>query len=198
MKRVTKHSENKSSVFAAIHKSVTLNRKGGCIMKKPIVYGSSLMSLLVILFAGIFMAAGCEKPIETNPNNSKSSTLPDTIDCSDYRFAPCYCNWGNIAYDSVYLINSQETLLSFVSCEGDNTPATIDFDKYSLLLVHVGTTQGVQNLTKNLIHTSENEYVLDVDITLNMTMYPEGWRGIILVPRLSQHITVSLNKNMHF
>jgi hypothetical protein len=115
-----------------------------------------------------------------------------------YRFAPCYCNWSNIAYDSVYLINSQETLLSFVSCEGDNTPATIDFDKYSLLLVHGGTTYGVQKIAKNLINTSENEYVLDVDVTLYMTAHPEGWLCIILVPRLPQHITVSLNKNIHF
>jgi hypothetical protein len=142
------------------------------------------------------MAAGCEKPIEPIPNNSKSSTFPDTIDCSDYSLAPCYCNWN--ASDSVYLINSQETLLSFVSCEGDNTPATIDFDKYSLLLVYGVTPQGIENITKNLINTSENEYVLDVDITLNMTMKPEGWRCMILVPRLPQHITVSLNKNMHY
>jgi hypothetical protein len=60
------------------------------------------MSLLVILFAGIFMAAGCEKPIEPIPNNSKSSTFPDTIDCSDYSLAPCDCNWNNIAAKNAY------------------------------------------------------------------------------------------------
>jgi hypothetical protein len=78
MKRVTKHSENKSSVFAAIHKSGTLNRKGGHLMKKPMVQHSSLLSLLIVLLMTLFMAARCEKPEDNDNNQSQSTSLQGT------------------------------------------------------------------------------------------------------------------------
>jgi hypothetical protein len=64
-----------SNIFAAVHKFLTLNRKGGYIMKKPALQSSSLFLLLPVLFTVVFMAASCEKP-----ENACTCEKPGNVD----------------------------------------------------------------------------------------------------------------------
>ncbi|MDR1346249.1 MAG: hypothetical protein LBK03_06070 [Bacteroidales bacterium] len=68
MKQPIAQSGSGSSIFAAMHKSLTLNRKGGRIMKKLIVRSSSLLLLLTLLVV-TFMAAECKKPVDNPPQS---------------------------------------------------------------------------------------------------------------------------------
>jgi hypothetical protein len=79
MKQPIKQSRSGNSIFAAMHRSLTLNGKGGRIMKKPILQGSSLF-LLLILLVFTFMAASCEKitPVNTQQPANKSFNLQGT------------------------------------------------------------------------------------------------------------------------
>jgi hypothetical protein len=69
-----------SSIFAAMHRSLTLNRKGGRIMKKPILQSSSLFLLLTVPLMVVFMVAGCEKiaPVNTQQSANRSFNLQGT------------------------------------------------------------------------------------------------------------------------
>jgi hypothetical protein len=65
-----------SNIPAAVHRSLTLNGKGGYIMKKPVLQSSSLLLLLLGLgLTVIFMAASCEKP-----ENACTCEKPGNVD----------------------------------------------------------------------------------------------------------------------
>ncbi|MDR1346575.1 MAG: hypothetical protein LBK03_07745, partial [Bacteroidales bacterium] len=49
MNRFIKHSESESTIFAQTHGTVTLNRKGGYIMKKPMAATNCLLLLILML-----------------------------------------------------------------------------------------------------------------------------------------------------
>jgi hypothetical protein len=177
-----------------MHRSLTLNGKGGRIMKKPILQGSSsLFLLLTVLLMAVFMAAGCEKP--KNSNNQKTHAI---MTMTDFSLDSSSCNWNvrNFIADSIYIANSQEEFLSFISCNGDPIPA-IDFDQYSLILVYGWTTYGIKTITKNLQEISTSEYKLSIDITLDFTAAPASWLIAVLTPKLSQDIIITLDKVEH-
>jgi hypothetical protein len=310
VKSIRKSSNN---LFAAMHKFLTLNRKGGYIMKKPVLQSSSLFLLLLGLgLTVIFMAAGCEKPKNDNNSQLQSASLQGTqwklegivnvqtgemqvlepVDCeqcytlvfdtdttasgkaspngltlllaadrpiiefttyinhlgdealfceaawlitryehdatnaklkffyqreekeyslifkqitgmqsipTDFLLENYNCSWNlvNLVHDSVYVINTPETFSTLVSCQGNNAPA-IDFNQYSLLIVHGGATYGITALTKELQQISVNVYRLDIDIKLNATAEASHWIVAMLMPKLSPEALITLNKVEHY
>jgi hypothetical protein len=51
-----KHSGSENTIFAQTHRTVTFNRKGGCIMKKPMAATSCLLPLWMIILMVLFNA----------------------------------------------------------------------------------------------------------------------------------------------
>lgn len=132
-------------------------------------------------------------------NNDIIVNYPIDVDVSDFSLTETACNWSwqTIKEDTVYVINSAEQFLMFITCQKDETPA-VDFEKHSLLLTKGGTTSGVHKIDRNLQQTSINEYKLTVDITLEMTTVAQGWMIAVLTPKLLSSTTIELDVKQHY
>jgi hypothetical protein len=107
--------------------------------------------------------------------------------------AGCGVNYAKMQHDSVYVINSEEEWTNIFTC-GSNPG--IDFSTQTLLVAFGGTTNGVSNISKELLFEN-NTYTLTVDITLNDATVPEGWHIVLITDKISTQ-SVILNLNKHF
>ncbi|MDR1112893.1 MAG: hypothetical protein LBL18_03950 [Bacteroidales bacterium] len=98
MKQPIKQSRSGNSIFAAVHRSLTLNGKGGRIMKKPITQSCSLLLLLTVPLMVVFMAAGCEKPEIKDPDSNIVSQ-EDSVSIQDESIT----SWRSILAPDVTL-----------------------------------------------------------------------------------------------
>ncbi len=116
------------------------------------------------------------------------------INIMDYSLSSG-CNWdvNNLQHGLIYIINSQEELLSFIPCSGGNTPIVIDFDQYSLLFVYGGAPNGISNIVKNLQQLSLNEYHLNIAICLNDSGVAPRWTVALIVDKLDRGSNIELN-----
>jgi hypothetical protein len=155
MKRIILFSgagSNRSSdevhVSAKINANAVINplkQKGGFkILKNPIIYFSGISSCLLVLITFTFIITGCEKvrtfiekenislpritpvPMIAYDFNWDYSSFPPYIDSHD--------PFAHLDTAKVYLINSQEELLSHVLHE-DQIDSIPDFNQYSLIVV---------------------------------------------------------------
>lgn len=132
----------------------------------------------------IFQFLGCSQ-------HDESTTYPAIIEVKDYLLTGTTCNWQSVEKDTIYLINSNEELSKYVSCQGNDLP-TIDFDKYSLLFVRGVNTRGIDSITRDLLQISINEYKFVIDITSNMTTIVQGWAVAVLTTKFHQNSVVKL------
>ncbi|MDR1739733.1 MAG: hypothetical protein LBR45_03140 [Bacteroidales bacterium] len=106
------------------------------------------------------------------------------------------CRWVNLTYPQegeLIIIDNNEELENYISCINDNTYPEIDFSKYTLLVASGGMTQGYSSVAKQLIQVAKYEYNLNIEIDLNMTADAPIWGLAILVSKIPEDITVSLN-----
>jgi hypothetical protein len=154
-------------------------------------------SLNILLFGFVYsiICAACNDI----GNNNIMVTYPKDVDISNYSLkgTSCSWNWQNIQINTVHVINSEEELITYTSCEKKDAPS-FDFNKYSLLLAHGGTTSGVHKIDRNLQQTSIDEYKLTVDITLEMTTVAQGWMIAVLTPKLLSSTTIELDVKQHY
>ena len=156
-----------------------------------------MKTLLNILLFGVVYSIICAACNDIG-NNNIEITYPKELDISNFSLTETACswNWKNIRIDTVHVINSEEKLIKYITCEKENT-LSIDFNKYTLLIAHGGTTSGVHKIDRNLQQTSINEYKLIVDITLDMTTVAQGWMIAILTPKLLSSTTIELVVKQH-
>ena len=110
------------------------------------------------------------------------------VPATDYTLVSgCEWDFTNVQEDSLYIINSKEELLAFITCDADSTPPAIDFTKYSLLLSHGNTIYGsIANISKTLMQLSANDYKLNVEISLSDTVGSEPWAVAMVVPKVNE------------
>ena len=135
--------------------------------------------------------------------NTKNDVSPDLTawrivpDCpmsfifKEYTLAGTSCQWTDFETDTLIIVNSDEELESYISCTGDNLPS-INFSKYSLLLVRSLSSSGIEYITKNLQQTAINEYELDVNVFLNDLLFPIGWTLALITCKLEKEADVKL------
>jgi hypothetical protein len=149
--------------------------------------------IIFVLSSVLLFTGGC-----TNNSMDTMNAIPQNypIEITGIDFSlPEGCVWTFVGEkEQVYIINSQEELISYISCQEDNMPE-INFELYSLIHVRGTTTNTVGDVTTQLHQTSINEYELNVDVTLGMGMLPEGWRVLILTPKLPQDAILKLYVN---
>ena len=120
----------------------------------------------------------------------------DTIFTTDYTLGVgCGWNFPNIVPDSLYIINSDDELLTLIFCSEDSMFTDIDFNKYTLLFAHGGTSPNVPNITKKLEFCSNN-YKLDIDICLNESGIIPKWHTAIIVHKL-ENVKIKLIRNTY-
>lgn len=154
-----------------------------------------LIKFLLVGVACTTIYAACNNMV----NNDITGNYPIDVNVSDFSLTETTCNWNwqTIKRDTVYVINSEEELLTYISCEKEDMP-TIDFNKYSLLLTSGVTPSGVHSFSRHLQQTSINEYNLMVKIIMNMTAMPGFWHVAILAPRLSGSPAIKLEVKQQY
>ena len=113
----------------------------------------------------------------------------NAIPTEDYRLENSDCQWNfsNMQEDSLYIINSEEELLAFITCPDDETPPAIDFTKYTLLLARGTTMYGsIADISKQLMQLSANDYGLNIGLHLSDTAAPQAWQIAVLVPKVNE------------
>lgn len=103
----------------------------------------------------------------------------------------CQWAWANIEFSKAIVINSNKELEEYIVCT-DGSPE-IDFLNQTLLLARGTTTNGISDITKSLQQFSTDEYILNVRITVDMTMIAEGWFVVLVVEKISEDSDVELN-----
>jgi len=113
------------------------------------------------------------------------------IPITEYSLESTSCQWESFAPDTVIVINSDAELENYLTCT--DYPA-VDFNLYSLLLVRGSTDYGtISHIIKDLARLSAKEYRLNIKVQANDTSATEEWILAVLVPKLPQNSTVSLN-----
>jgi hypothetical protein len=159
-------------------------------MKKDI--GLFILFVFCILFYSCAQDAVVKDDQKQEDNAATYSGIVTTVDFA----LPAGCRWvytvpaGKSSGSSI--INSQEELAKYLSC--GETPSSVDFNKYSLLLAYGDTTRNVHSLTHQFVQVSENEFRLNVDIQLGTDAWPEGWTVAVLIPKIPQNTTIHLNE----
>jgi len=153
-----------------------------------------LIKFLLFGIIYITFCTGCKDTVDDD-----LVIYPVDLDVSDFSLNETACNWNwpTLMTNTLFVINSVEEFVSKISCQNDNVPA-IDFKKYSLLYTWGSTTSGVHSIKKHLKQTSKNDYKLSIDVKLNMATVAEGWRIVILTPKLSNNATIVLDVNLHY
>jgi hypothetical protein len=91
------------------------------------------------------------------------------------------------------VVNSEEEWANIFTC-GDRPE--IDFSTKTLLVAFGGVTNGISNISKELLFEN-NTWSLTVDITLNMTTVAPRWHVILITDKINTQ-SVTLNLNKHF
>jgi hypothetical protein len=160
---------------------------------KKIFLKLMIIPLLLIVAVG-FASCGDKEPEEK---------FPVEVPFTEYSLEGTSCAWKPLEYrnepnsSEIAVINSDEELQNYLVCTEGSLPE-IDFDKYTLLFTQGMSTQGIKNITKQLIRNAQDKYNLDVNITQNMTMKPEKWEVAIIVSKLPESSVVTLNVNTNF
>ena len=128
--------------------------------------------------------------------NNETIVYPVEIETNDYSLTIPNCNWANVKTDILYIFNSTEETLGYLSCKDDN-PTFVNFNEYSLLYVRGGTKSGIHSISRDLQQISVNEYKLTIDIMLDMTDIAQGWSIAVLTPKLPQNSVVKLDLKQH-
>ena len=141
----------------------------------------------------LLFAVSCNKLLDLRERYGPPDGSDFTV---DYTLDGSGCNWffDEMEHDSIYVINSQQELLSFVSRTGTNMPPALDFNLYSLLLVHGYTDYGsISNITQSVELLPSNEYKLNVAIYLQDTIASQQWHVARIVPKIVQNTRMLLN-----
>jgi hypothetical protein len=173
------------------------NKKGGYeILKRPLIFYSGMFSCLLVLLMFTTTSVGCVKPNDWIPSNedNNDTNITETIEFSEYSLTQCHWNKNNLIQDSVYIINSQEEFLTFISCEEDVPLPFIDFTNQTLLFVHGQTLSGIESKTISL-ETTSNNYILNITIQCNdATVIDKYLVAVIVSTKITSNTVISFNK----
>ena len=140
---------------------------------------------LLFLLSLMILQSGC------SDSEADTSSYPVAVKVIDYSIVGTSYSWKNLEKNTVYVVRSSVELAGYISGTGSPTP-TIDFEKYSLLLVQGANLSGIQSLEKQLQQISMNGYKLTVNIKSNAATVVEGWTVAVLIPQVPSNSTIAL------
>jgi hypothetical protein len=144
---------------------------------------TQLLKFAALLFILTGIASSCNHEEE----------YPKDISYKEYSFLEP-CRWQNLPYDEkVVIVNSNQELEKYISCNGCNYPA-IDFSKQTLLLVSGKTNGSIYELSsKSLQKLSPSKYKLSLEIILNNDFAIAPWGIAFTVEKMNVGGYVELN-----
>jgi len=151
---------------------------------------------LCIALAGSLFSCG-KRGVNNNSEIEESEndfTVPIEIPFTEYSLDGTGCRWAKSTPDKVFIINNSKELKNHIICEEFNYP-TIDFSKYTLLLVSWGSGHGEVNST--FFQDGSKKYTWKVSILENsIAQVYFYWHYAILVPKLSNNAFIKFDKSI--
>ena len=119
---------------------------------------------------------------------------PTEVSHEVYSLYGTMCNWANRENDGkVVIINSEEKLKQYLSCNTNSNYHSLDFSKQSLLLVGSIASSGIYDVFETSIQQlSSNEYELTAVIRLNENPKPFAWDIAVRVDKLRNDAKIVL------
>jgi hypothetical protein len=137
---------------------------------------------IALLLAGTAVAC---KEKETNEQ-------PVEIPFVEYSLPDTNCQWKNLSYDNkVVVINRNDDFKKYINCTDESYPE-IDFSKNTLLLAS-GAGGDIRRTEIQFLKNTYNKYTLKVILHEGIAAVILTWKVAILVPKMSEKITVTLN-----
>jgi len=154
------------------------------ILKRPLWF--TTITTLCFIAVTLFAATGCDK-------SKKEDDEPIEIPFTEYSLFNTGCWWTYVNNpNEIIIINNKEELEEYITC-GDTNYPVVDFSKHTLLHACGGTSNGISNISKKLQRLSTNEYILNVEITLDAAMVAQGWGFVLITSKLSETSSIKLN-----
>jgi hypothetical protein len=157
----------------------------------------TVLSLTAKIFACLFIAGmlglwGCAS-MNSDENGDNDMKVVEAVDISSFPNEGCYWQYNirEVLSNKVYVINSEESLSKFISC--DDIRQIADFNKKTLLFVYGYETHGVYLRSYKLIQLSQDEFQLDVEVEDGMEAMPMTWKVAVLIPKIAQDATINLS-----
>lgn len=116
-------------------------------------------------------------------------SYPVELAMTDYVL-PEGTDWQNLKRDSVYLFDSKEALLPYIS---KTDIPEIDFGQYTLLVVSGANDSGIENISIQLQQTEKDSYRLNITIQSTATSAARAWNMAGLAPKLDKNVRITLN-----
>jgi hypothetical protein len=124
---------------------------------------------------------------------------PIDVPFTEYLLGETLCLWANLStypYPSgtvVIIINNEEELEQYITCAEGNYPE-VDFRSHTLLLAKGRSNNGqINDINKNLLKLSSQEYQLNIELFYGMTTTAECWIVALIMEKISDECNVTLN-----
>ena len=150
---------------------------------------------ILLLLAGTFFSC----------NNEKEDYFDEPIDVPFTVFSMTYgdnsfwlrtsCRWVSLTSqpDEIVIINSDKELRNFHVCIEESDFPTIDFSKYTLLLVRSMQHATVRILDQNLQQLSYRNYVINIWVSQSGIATAIPWHIAIITDKLNSDARIRLN-----
>jgi len=117
---------------------------------------------------------------------------PIDISFEKYSLIGTKCEWNRINFNhKVPVINNNEELEKFISCNGETYPE-IDFSKYTLILAHGVATSSVDVNCYSLQQISKQNYEMRVYLITTQSPAITYWKGPVIVKKISDESIIEL------
>jgi hypothetical protein len=143
------------------------------------------------LFFIVLFSCKNSSQLDDETDNSSSKSYPVALKVNDYN-VPAGCNENKMEADTLYVINSQDELLSWVPCAG--VISNIDWEKETLLITWDRRCNADSKVVeKKFEETAENVFLFQVKVQPSLTANAAPLIIYTIVPKLPKNVEVGFS-----
>lgn len=137
----------------------------------------------------------CKTTIVVTKHPENSTTEPKDVPFMEYSLYGSSCEWQLPQINNnIIVVDSNEELARYITSKSEESYPTVDFTKYTMIIAHGGTPQGIAEImVESLQKSSDTEYTLNIAVIMSMTDAPELWTKALLVDKWDKLHNINLN-----
>lgn len=137
----------------------------------------------------------CQTNIIASKHTEQPDTKPTVVPYVEYSLWGTQCEWRLPQHNNnIIVVDSNEELARYIAQETEECYPTVDFTKYTMIIAHGGTPQGIAEImVESLQKNSDTEYALNIAVIMSMTDTPELWTKALLVDKWDRLYNIDLN-----
>ena len=137
----------------------------------------------------------CQTTIVVTKHPESTTTTPIDVPYMEYSLWNTQCHWELPEQNnSVIIVNSDEELARYITCEPEASYPTVDFENYTMIIAYGYTTQGIYDtVIESLQQILETEYALNINVVTRDTDASKQWTKALLVDKWDRLYNINLN-----